>query len=66
MKNWVTKNRGYFIGAAFGALGGFLYWKYIGCLDGTCAIASSPLNSSLYFALTGTVLSGGFNSCVLK
>ncbi len=28
-------------GAAAGAIGGFLYWKYVGCLSGTCAIKSN-------------------------
>jgi len=28
-------------GAAAGAIGGFMYWKYVGCLSGTCAIKSN-------------------------
>lgn len=28
-------------GAVAGATGGFLYWKYVGCLSGTCAIKSN-------------------------
>jgi hypothetical protein len=28
-------------GAFAGAVGGFLYWKYVGCLSGTCAIKSN-------------------------
>ena len=43
-------------GAAAGALGGFLYWKYVGCLSGTCAITSNPLNSTAYFAVLGLLL----------
>jgi hypothetical protein len=50
----------YFLGALLGGLGGFLYWKYIGCLAGTCAITSSPLNSTLYFAFFGAFLLGSF------
>lgn len=38
------------IGIALGALGGFLYWKYVGCIDGTCPITSSPVYSSLWGA----------------
>jgi hypothetical protein len=44
------------IGAAVGGLGGFLYWKYVGCLTGTCKITSSPVNSTLYFAMMGALL----------
>jgi hypothetical protein len=29
------------IGTLAGAAGGFLYWKYVGCLSGTCAIKSN-------------------------
>jgi hypothetical protein len=29
------------IGAIVGAAGGFLYWKYVGCVSGTCAIKSN-------------------------
>lgn len=28
-------------GTILGAAGGFLYWKYVGCLSGTCAIKSN-------------------------
>ena len=56
MKKWVVDNKLYFIGALLGAIGGFLYWKYVGCLTGTCAITSQPLNSTLYFAFLGAVL----------
>lgn len=29
------------IGTILGAVGGFLYWKYVGCQSGTCAIKSN-------------------------
>ena len=29
------------IGTFLGAVGGFLYWKYVGCQSGTCAIKSN-------------------------
>jgi hypothetical protein len=29
------------IGTLLGAAGGFLYWKYVGCLSGTCTIKSN-------------------------
>ena len=40
-RHWPT-----LLGAALGALGGYLYWYFVGCADGTCPITSSPLNSS--------------------
>jgi hypothetical protein len=38
-----------------GALGGFLYYNYIGCVTGTCAITSNPWLSTGYGALIGLV-----------
>ena len=60
MKNWIIKNKLLFIGAALGAIAGFLYWKYVGCLTGTCAITSNPIRSTIYFAFFGAVLFGSF------
>lgn len=40
-------------GIVLGAAGGFAYYHYVGCLSGTCAITSNPLNSTLYGALLG-------------
>lgn len=36
-----------------GALGGYMYWYYVGCASGTCSITSKPLNSTMYGALLG-------------
>lgn len=38
-----------------GALGGFLYYNYVGCVTGTCAITSNPWLSTGYGALIGAV-----------
>ena len=56
MVTYLKKNAFYFIGAVVGGIGGFLYWKFIGCVSGTCKITSSPLNSTLYFGLMGMLL----------
>jgi hypothetical protein len=56
MKKWMLDYKLYFIGAIIGGITGFLYWKYVGCVTGTCAITSKPLNSTLYFAFFGSVL----------
>ncbi len=53
MKKWFNENSLVIIGVLTGALGGYLYWKYVGCLSGTCAITSKPLNSTIYFAVIG-------------
>ena len=60
MKIWLLKNKLYLIGAMLGAIAGFLYWKYIGCITGTCAITSNPVRSTIYFAVLGALLFGIF------
>ena len=52
-RHWPT-----LLGAALGALGGYLYWYFVGCADGTCPITSSPLNSTLWGAVMRPVGSG--------
>ncbi len=41
------------VGLAFGAIGGYLYYHFVGCNSGTCTITSKPLNSTLYGAMMG-------------
>lgn len=41
------------IGIVVGAISGYLYYFYIGCASGNCAITSKPLNCTLYGALMG-------------
>jgi hypothetical protein len=50
-------------GIALGALAGYLYYNYIGCASGTCAITSKPLNATLYGSLMGGLV---FNMFVKK
>ena len=66
LKHWILENKLYFLGAAAGAISGFLYWKYIGCLSGSCSITSSPVNSTLYFAFMGALVFGIFKRAPKK
>lgn len=56
VKAFIKRNLITFIGLAIGAIGGFLYWKFVGCTSGTCPITSSPINSTLWGALIGGLL----------
>jgi len=56
MKNLIIKYKLEFLGILIGSAGGWIYWYYIGCSSGSCAITSSPVNSSLYGAFAGAVL----------
>lgn len=53
MKKFIRKQLLPIIGLVTGALSGYLYWKFAGCNSGSCAITSSPVNSSIYGALMG-------------
>jgi hypothetical protein len=62
MLQFLNKHKLYVIGAVLGALVGYLYWQYVGCESGTCAITSKPLNSTLYGSLMGTLFLGMFDT----
>jgi len=36
-----------------GAVLGFTYWYYVGCMSGSCPITSSPIVSTIYGAILG-------------
>jgi hypothetical protein len=59
MKTWVLNNKLIVIGGVLGATGGFIYWKYWGCVNG-CTITSSPRNSTIYFSVLGALVLGMF------
>ena len=40
-KDFLKKYLPEIAGAVIGAIGGFLYWKYVGCASGTCTIKSN-------------------------
>lgn len=44
------------IGALIGAGLGYLYYLKVGCVSGSCAITSSPINSSVYGAILAYLL----------
>ncbi len=50
------KNSLFLIGAVIGAIGGYLYWFYVGCASGTCPITSSPIMSVIWGAILGGLI----------
>jgi len=62
--SFIKKYQGNLIGIIIGAIAGWLYWNFIGCSSGTCAITSKPLNSTLYGALMGYLVAGIFQKDV--
>lgn len=66
MKKFLKKNRLLIIFSVLGLAGGFLYWKYIGCLSGTCPIKSVWYWSTLYGGLIGYLAGSLLNDLILK
>ena len=60
MKTLFLKYKLTILGMVIGAVGGYLYYHYIGCASGTCLITSKPVNSTLYGALMGGLLANVF------
>ncbi len=44
------------MGVVIGALGGYLYYYFIGCVSGTCALKSNPYIMIFYGSLIGYLL----------
>jgi hypothetical protein len=61
MKKWMLKNMFIITGVILGGIGGYAYYHFIGCANGTCMISSKPLNSTLYFGLMGGLFMSIFN-----
>ena len=64
--NFINKNKLTIIGIMTGAVGGYLYYHFIGCTNGTCVITSKPLNSALYGAMMGVLLLNTFQKKTQK
>lgn len=53
MLTYLKKYNLLLIGVVLGAIGGYAYYYYIGCVSGQCAITSSPVNSTVYGMVMG-------------
>lgn len=42
--------------AAVGAIGGFLYYRLVGCASGACPITSNPYISTVYGGVIGILV----------
>lgn len=48
----------YLLSMATGAALGYLFYKKVGCPNGSCPITSSPYRSTLYGGVMGLLLAG--------
>jgi hypothetical protein len=54
------------VGAILGSIGGYSYYYFVGCSSGSCAITSSPINSTLYGIFMGGLLFNMIESEIQK
>jgi hypothetical protein len=66
MVKFFKKNLLLIIITAAGALGGLLYWKFVGCVSGSCPIKSVWYLSLLYGALIGFLTGSIMNDLIIK
>ncbi len=62
MKTFIKKHNRTLLGGLIGAALGYAYYYFIGCSNGTCAITSNPINSTLYGTLMGGFLGNSFKN----
>lgn len=53
MKEFIKREKFTILFTVAGALGGFLYWRFVGCNSGTCPIRSVWYWSTLWGAAVG-------------
>jgi len=59
VNKWLNKKNllKFALGIVIGGIVGFSYYYFIGCKSGTCAITSSPVNSTLFGVALGLLWS---------
>lgn len=60
--SFIQKYKWMLILAVLGGIAGFSYYYFVGCASGTCAITSSPINSTIYGILMGGLLGDIFRT----
>lgn len=66
MKKYLQNNRLQLLFTLIGAAGGFFYWKFVGCLDGTCPIRSVWYWSTLWGGSVGYLAGDFIHDFILK
>ena len=62
LKTFLKKDFPVFIGVFVGAVGGYLYYRFVGCASGVCAITSNPYISTFYGGVIGGLLGSLFKT----
>jgi hypothetical protein len=57
---FIRNHRLTILGGLLGGLAGFLYYRFVGCANGTCPISSNPFMSTLWGLLIGGLFFNSF------
>lgn len=57
---FIRNHRLTILGGVLGGIGGFMYYYFVGCANGTCPISSNPYMSTLWGLLIGSLLLNSF------
>ena len=66
IKEFIRKHLIIIIFSVAGAIGGFLYWKFVGCLSGTCPIKSVWYLSTLWGLAFGYLAGSIVKDLIIK
>lgn len=65
-RNIVKRRKFELIGGVLGIVAGYLYWKYVGCISGTCPIQANWFTMVPYGLLFGVLIGSMFKPKELK
>ena len=66
MKEFILKHKYALILLIPGIIGGFLYWKYVGCMSGTCPLKSNWQSMILFGGLIGYFVGDSIDDIIKK
>ncbi|MDA3780839.1 MAG: hypothetical protein PF487_11575 [Bacteroidales bacterium] len=66
MKNFLLKHKYGLILLIPGIIGGYLYWKFIGCTSGSCAIKSNWYSMIIFGSAVGYLIGDMIDSYLNK
>ncbi|MFP4025593.1 MAG: DUF6132 family protein [Thiohalospira sp.] len=66
MKKFILKHKYGLIILIPGIIAGFLYWRYVGCLSGTCPITSNWHSMVLFGGLIGYFIGDSIDNKINK
>ena len=66
MKEFIIKHKYALLLLLPGIVAGYLYWKYVGCLSGTCPLTSNWYSTVLFGGLIGYFLGDSVDDIIKK